>query len=223
MKQIIKTLEPNTLTRYRSSLNKIQKKSRDVYKNFPEKSQEGCTRGESGNLRIQLLEEQGHICCYCMQRISCVNSRIEHYQSQSRHPKKQIVYKNLFVACNNSEGKEQAEQHCDVKKSELDLRQINLLFNIENRIMYTKDGNVYSDNIDLNHEIENIINLNLQILIDARRETLSSVFANVPTWDLTTINKLINKYSQKNSAGMFAPFCQMIVWNLQKKARRYGA
>ena len=64
----------------------------NIYDDFPNKTKEGCENNETDNLRKSLLEEQGYICCYCMSRIDCKNSKIEHFKPQSLHRDKQIDY-----------------------------------------------------------------------------------------------------------------------------------
>ena len=95
MRKIVKTTEPYTLTNYRSRISKNNKLDSTIYNDFPDKTKADCNSNKSGNLRKQLLEDQGYICCYCMQRISCTNSRIEHFKSQEHNRKYQIQYKNL--------------------------------------------------------------------------------------------------------------------------------
>ncbi len=67
----------------------------------------------------KLLEEQGHICAYCMGRISIERStdkgakpkvEIEHYRSRETRPDLQLVWRNMLGVCNGSHG---LKPHCD--------------------------------------------------------------------------------------------------------------
>lgn len=224
MKKITKSREPNTLTNYRSRIPKANRLDENIYNDFPDKRKEDCKINIPGNLRKQLLEEQGYICCYCMQRISCENSRIEHFKSQEHNRRFQIEYKNLFIACNNSEGESPAQQHCDVKKGDSELLRINLLSShCINKIKYDNDCTIYSDDSVINAEINDILNLNIQIIKNSRRQALSNLISNIEVWNKAELNRLITKYSSKNCDGNYAEFSGMIVLHLQKKVRRYGA
>jgi len=59
-------------------------------------------------LRKQLIDEQGCICCYCMRRIKyeelAVSTKIEHVKSQKKHFELQLDYQNLLLACGGNEG-----------------------------------------------------------------------------------------------------------------------
>ncbi len=51
-------------------------------------------------LKVQLLEDQGYICCYCGQRIEHeYHTRIEHVLPKSKYKKLTYDYNNLLVAC----------------------------------------------------------------------------------------------------------------------------
>lgn len=104
MRRIDKGPEPHTLTRYRASIKRSRLNDTNVYNDFGSKSKEDCESEVSGNLRRQLLQEQGHLCCYCMSRIRCHTSKIEHFKDQKNHRELQITYQNLFVVCAGNEG-----------------------------------------------------------------------------------------------------------------------
>lgn len=219
MRKIVKTSEPYTLTNYRSRIPKKNKLDSNIYNDFPDKNKQDCNSNKSGNLRKQLLEDQGYICCYCMQRISCDNSRIEHFKSQEHNRKYQIQYKNLFVACNNSHGKSFAEQHCDVRKADIDLTtKLNLSSSSSiNKIKYKKDCTIYSDDNDIDTDINDILNLNLEIIKNARKQAFNDLIKNISSWNRAYLDRLIIKYSNKNIDGKYAEFSEMLVWKLTKR------
>jgi len=146
MKKIVKKKEPITLTHYRSSIPHDEKLDKSIYHDFKHKGKTECQEEKKDNLRKALLEEQGYICCYCMTRINCHQSKIEHFNPQSKCRKEQITYKNLFISCR---GNTQHYKHCDTKKADHLLKHINLLKDIEATIRYKSNGEIDSSNIAL--------------------------------------------------------------------------
>ena len=104
MKSIQKSAEPRSLTYYRAA--QAQPYSTTVYDDFAHKDE----------LREYLLQDQGHLCCYCMRRIAADTMKIEHWAPQSQHCELTLTYTNLIGACYGGEGKPFAEQHCDTHK-----------------------------------------------------------------------------------------------------------
>lgn len=224
MKEIKKGIEPKTLTQYRSSVLHSQLEKSNIYEDFKEKTKHGCSENESGNLRKQLLEEQGYICCYCMSRIDCHNSKIEHFKPQTKFRKYQIDYQNLFIACNGGEGKRRKEQFCDSFKGEDKLNNINLLSAIEYSIHYSKQGEVSSNSSQIDDELKSILNLNNNILKKNRKESYQRLILNLTKnkWTNQIIKNNITKYKGLDANGKYYEFCEMIVYFLTKKLKQKG-
>ena len=227
MKKINKGIEPITLTNYRSSISNENLKDSNIYDDFKYKTRKGCINGEKGNLRKQLLEEQGYICCYCMSRIDCNNSKIEHYKDQSINRSLQIYYQNLFISCNGNEGKSLNNQHCDTKKGSNALSYITLLNNIERNLKYRKNDKdgvlIYSDDKNINRECNDILNLNYRVLKKSRRTAYDSVIAKIikKNYKTSAIRRVIEHYKEKHNTG-FEPYCEMIVYFLTRKLQSKG-
>ena len=100
---IQKGKEPPSLREYRSD-------PFATYEGYPAKD----------DLRQALAREQGHICCYCMGRISpnADEMKIEHWAPQSSNASLQLAYSNLLGACRGGEGRTRSKQHCDTHKGE---------------------------------------------------------------------------------------------------------
>jgi len=223
LKKIIKTKEPKSLTTYRSSISSKDLKNSNIYEDFKEKTKEECQNNKSGNLRKQLLEEQGYICCYCMSRIDCNSSKIEHFKPQTKYREYQIDYQNLFIACNGGEGSKPNGQFCDTKKGENELKYIDLLLNIEDDIIYSKiykKITINSNNKNINKEINDILNLNVMVLEKNRREAYDKVISNLKTkgYTISNIQKVLDYYREKHN-GKFEPYCEMIIYFLTKKLK----
>jgi uncharacterized protein (TIGR02646 family) len=205
MKQIKKSKEPASLLAHR-------KKIHSNYDNYPEKDE----------LRDYLLAEQGQICCYCMQRISKENMKVEHWQPQSKYSEKQLDYQNLLAACRGNEGEPKHLQHCDTHKGEQEMT-LNPLDKLIKSIKYRKDGRIYSDDPNIDQDLNKILNLNIQTLVNNRAEIIDDVIQSLinikgkqAVWSVAHIKKKIQQYETK-TAGKYHPYCQVIIYFLNKR------
>ena len=216
MKQIFKTKEPTSLTTYRARISKNDLKHLEKFDTAPSNVKD--------KLREKLLDEQGFICCYCMSRVESRNSKIEHFKPRSIFRSQQLDYVNLFVACFGGEESSPKKQSCDTKKGQMELKYINLLSDIEKSIEYKKDGAIFSDSLNIDKELNEILNLNYQLLKDNRQEALNQLFRDLKkvNWDISTLKLTLEKYKHKNSKGKYRPYCEMIVYFLTKKLKSKG-
>ena len=226
LKKITKTREPKSLTAYRSTIAHNSLEDDNIYEDFKEKTKEQCRERVSDNLRKQLLEEQGYVCCYCMSRIDCDNSKIEHFRPQTKYREFQIEYQNLFIACSGGEGSKTKDQFCDTKKGEKELDYIDLLSSIEQNINYFKNVksiSIASTNSDIDREINNVLNLNVVVLAKNRRQLYDRVMKNLKSkgYTIPNIQKVINYYREKHN-GKFEPYSEVIVYFLTKKLKSKG-
>lgn len=225
MKKIKKGVEPKSLTQYRSSISHSDLEKSNIYEDFKNKTKNGCLKNENYNLRKQLLDEQGYICCYCMSRIDCNSSKIEHFKPQTKFRDVQIDYQNLFIACSGGEGKSGKEQYCDSFKGEDELESINLLSSIESCIKYSKLGEITSTDSKIDKELNNILNLNNKILKNNRKQSYQRLIQNMNKrgWTSQIIKHDIGKYKGMDSNNKHYEFCEMIVYFLIKKLKQKGA
>lgn len=225
MIKINKTVEPKTLSEYRSSIPKENINDRSIFNNYRDKNgNEECEDGSGKiNLRKKLLEDQGYVCCYCLSGISCWSSKIEHFEPQSERRDKQIDYNNLFIACTGDFG---GHRHCDTKKDDEFLKSINLLGDIFNHVLYDKSGRVYSENEEINKEMNDILGLNNKILKNNRFRAYSDMITQISKecssgkWSKSLIQKYIGKYGNKKSDGKYAPYYAMLLFFLHKKMKK---
>ena len=216
MRQIIKTKEPLSLTRYRASIPKQDLESLEKFDTSPSEVKD--------ELRNILLEEQGFICCYCMDRVEFHHSKIEHFKPRSLFRGEQLDYSNLFVACLGGEGRTLVNQHCDTKKGKRALNTINLLSSIETNINYRKNGEIFSTNEYIDKELNDILNLNYKDLKTNREKVLYQVLLELEkdNWTTSSLKNNLKKYKHKNSKGKYRPYCEMIVYFLNKKLKQKG-
>jgi uncharacterized protein (TIGR02646 family) len=221
LKRIIKNKEPQRLIEYRNQFSKEELENDELYNDFPYKDKKNC-KIDVKNLRRILLEEQGYICCYCMSRIDCDNSKIEHLKPQTKYRKLQLDYKNLFVACIGGEGTR--EHFCDTDKKDKELKKINLLENIENFIKYEKKLDsieIYSNDENINSDLNEILNLNASILKKNRKAKWDEVLNKLKkmNFDKNFIKKTLKYFKSKSENGKYPVFCEMIVFFLEKKVK----
>ncbi|WP_414529720.1 retron system putative HNH endonuclease [Nodularia chucula] len=214
MKRIIKGAEPPCLLKYRQ----IDGANYEGYS--PKKP-----------LKEALLTEQGYICCYCMRRISIDNMEIEHNKARNKncYPELQLDYKNLLASCTGNRGKGLKNFHCNARKGyyegknnicKINLNPADSKRNCEHYIKYSANGEILSTSDDetINHELNEILNLNLQTLKDNRKTAFFTVinalkkkFSN-KTWSKEAIQKKVEELSSKDAEGKYSPYCQYIAW-----------
>lgn len=223
MKQIIKNAEPNSLVQHRTQTHAS-------FDNIPSETKE--------ELRQSLLSEQGYICCYCMKRIPekvtnngvvSYEMKIEHFQSQTEFPNLLLSYTNLLGACKGNDGKPKKLQTCDTKKGN-DVLMINLLANnpsCETLFKYNSDGEISSASNDseINRQLNEVLNLNMQSLKDARREIYLEVQERIrlkSKKDKASFVKLLEQEKTRwleRTDNKYKPFCSVAVYYLTKKIK----
>jgi uncharacterized protein (TIGR02646 family) len=226
MKQITKNAEPRSLIQYRANRGTFDDMPSDI----------------KDNLRSSLLDEQGHICCYCMKRIpQKLNSKeieknypsckIEHVKCQSKNHDQELAYKNILLACNGNHGSPKKMQTCDTYKGENDLsfNPANSAINIESLIKYAANGDIYSDDETINTELSEILNLNTKDLRDIRAILYKDIQDKIIREGKQRSGKEIQKHfyeSEKErlllrNDDKLTPFCMIGVYLVNKKLRKY--
>jgi uncharacterized protein (TIGR02646 family) len=208
VKHIVKGNEPRSLVEHRSQ-------HYADYDNYSQKD----------DLRQSLLTEQGYICCYCMQRIAHDTMKIEHWQPQSIYPDLQLDYRNLLGACHGYQGQPQRVQHCDTRKgeTEITINPADASKNCENFIKYRSNGQIYSDDETINNELNEVLNLNLEALTRNRKAAMDAVLEGLrkkypsKSWTVGILSKEITKFAHVNKKAKYRPYCQFVVFLLNKK------
>lgn len=232
MKKITKNPDPLVI---KELINFIRsEKKADIiptYTNFREKEK----------LRQSLLKEQGYICCFCMRRIANSNetTKIAHIfpQNPVLDEDKQKVekenldldYRNMLAACDGGKGQPSRLQHCDTKQGNaiLKINPADSIKNCENLIAYRASGEIYSDNSDINYDLQEVLNLNLETIKKARKEAYDEIMKRLnseyPNKSFTKIilEKKIAEYSQRED-GKYRPYCQYVIYFLQKKLSKFS-
>ncbi|MFO0050145.1 MAG: TIGR02646 family protein, partial [Pseudanabaena sp.] len=138
---------------------------------------------------------------------------------------RQLDYKNLLGACMGNQGARPQNQHCDTRKgdAEIIINPIEGDKNCENIIKYRPDGKIYSDDVSVNHDLNESLNLNLGFLKKNRSDVLFLVIRKLnekfpnKTWAKITVQKEIDKLNTKDENGFYDSYCQFIVSYLKSK------
>ncbi|TAE76242.1 MAG: TIGR02646 family protein [Bacteroidetes bacterium] len=188
-----------------------------------------------------LLDEQGYICAYCMQRISTERNKklnkprieIEHYLPQQTYPNEVLNYQNMLGVCN---GNINNTLHCDKTmngKSDgtIILKKLNPLDkNCEKLIAYQKDGKIISKNndIDVENDLNQILNLNHTQLCQNRKIALDKYYDDFKKqnndrtkWNKVLFEKFIEeKLIPKNKKGQFKEFVNFLIAFFEEKKEK---
>jgi len=221
MKHIVKTTEPVSLTTHRSTPNA----------NFDDCNKE--------DIRLSLINEQGAICAYCMQRISNdwnnnlgkPKTEIEHYKSQDEYPELSLKYSNMLGVCNGNAGMTPRKQHCDKSKDlEKNKQYLPLTINPQNPncerlIEYKASGLISSKNEIVNRDLNIILNLNEPDFVKNRKKAIDlavqSIKNSIPekrknqSWNKADIRKEKDKWKMLYNSE-FRPYCQAVISYLEK-------
>lgn len=168
-------------------------------------------------LKEALLNEQGYLCCYCMNGIKEDNMKVEHYKPRSIYPALKMDYSNLFAAC---KGDFCTDKHCDTKKenTELTIHPADPRNNCESIVGYSTTGKLtYPDSYKT--DIEDKLNLNNSVLVSNRKGAFSGAESALRKlgYSKGIIQKQIEMYKSKNAQGKFQPYCNAVLWLLKKK------
>jgi uncharacterized protein (TIGR02646 family) len=220
VKYICKTTEPEVLANFKAQANEDWQPTYELL------------RGEDKKQFHQhLIIEQGHICCYCGERIVCADSHIEHFQPQTEYPDLELDYFNLLASCQQKIAPKEP-RHCGMGKGDwfdAELLVSPLIDDCEEFFEYTAIGEILPSRVPEQAEraTETIerLSLNIPKLQAARAGAIDSIYGD-PELELPLsddeIDKLIHYYSQTDNAGYYQPYCQSIVYMLnQDKTDRH--
>ena len=178
-------------------------------------------------VRHSLLEEQGYLCAYCMKRIAIENTFIEHYDPQSSNNGTDMLYSNMLGVCDggqNNFGTGQNRLTCDKKRGSRPLTVDPLKKHTIDEIKYKKNGIIYSDNADINTDLNSTLNLNgsESYLIANRKAVYDALVFEIEKnggKSEAFLLKLKKKYESKDSGGKRVPFSGIALYYINKWLR----
>lgn len=192
---------------------------------------EDMTTEVKNAIRKQLLKEQGYLCAYCMCRIRSETMQIEHYiaqnpQDNSYNPSFTIAYTNLLGVCDGDKKSAGHYQNltCDQHRGNLPLTVDPLNAVTINKIKYRPDGTIYSDDKDIQDDLDVVLNLNCKaaFLQKNRKAALDSLkktlFKKLNGKELTKkqLQHFIDGFQAKEQ-GAFVPYVGILLWYLEKR------
>ena len=195
-----KIKEPKLLTRYRNM-------DGSTYQDMHGARLDGigCEDVYHAVLR-NLLEEQGHLCAYCMCRIpdKSGRARIEHIIPQSKEPNKALDYRNMLAVCYGNDNAVSYDfKTCDARRGNRDMSINPLDERTLSSIGYKNDGKIYSQNDEVDRELNDLLNLNCQarLLPMSRKQALDAmidfVYKRKGNGSIKALcNRLLSKYQQ---------------------------
>jgi len=165
---------------------------------------------EKDEVRGALLAEQRGICCYCMQRITEQQMKVEHYLAQSRHREASLAWSNLLAACSGGEGGPVDQHTCDTKKGNASLRLDPRNANVARNLHYLVDGTITSDDEPEKFDLNEHLNLNVERLkenrkrvYDALKDYLRKQLGSNRSWTKHQLEKELEKVRSKRPFNNF--------------------
>lgn len=129
-------------------------------------------------VKDSLFTEQGGLCAYCMRRMQLGTMQIEHYLPRSISDEATtIAYSNLLGVCPGNKGNAEKFQTCDAHRGNKLLTVDPLKPSSVALVRYLSDGTIYSDDADVNRDLQFTLNLNCAqaYLPQNRRAALNSL------------------------------------------------
>lgn len=196
------------------------------------------------DIRKNLLNEQGYLCCYTCKRIDLNSSHIEHIKPQtvSRHNRKNgiedyddVKYRNMLAAyplrAFETDQKTGKEKHIKCKfgaeaRDDKKLPIIPLQKNCEQRFSYNALGNIYPTNkkdVDARMTIE-LLKLDHEDLIRERKAVFRAVLSQTGLNE-NQAKKAVENALDRDEENRFKPFCLVLKFACElrlKKIERDG-
>ena len=213
MRTIEKSREPLSLKRHR--------KSGGTYENYR----------ETEDLRSALLKDQGHICCYCMKRITARDMKNEHWASQTDHDDETVDWDNLMGSCKGGDGERGAIRHCDTSRghTRLKVNPLDQAQRCERLIQYRADGEISSRDPEINKDLGETLNLNNERLKPMRGSVYDTLFHRLKIkanefgiratdrWPRDIVEPELAAWKRRDKAGQYREYCQIAIYVLEKK------
>lgn len=185
-------------------------------------------------IQQSLLSEQGCLCAYCMKRIKLSNLQIEHYIAQhptdgDYDPALTIDYGNMLGVCSGNKFEAGSFENltCDQHRKNTELTVNPLDKRTIDKIGYKSDGTIYSEDIDVQKDLDETLNLNCpaSLLKENRKEALltlqKNLYKNFPNRKAPKekLERMLEAFETPRS-GRYTEFIGILVWYLNRQIAR---
>ncbi|MBD2326334.1 retron system putative HNH endonuclease [Alkalinema sp. FACHB-956] len=193
---------------------------------------ENFQKPEKAIVHQALIAEQGHICCYCGQRITPTNSHIEHFQPRTLYPDLHLRYTNLLASCPGYPEAETPQpkqihrplqEFCGQQKGAWydPHRTVSPLQpDCTTYFRYTASGEILptqdTSKADAAQTTIEKLRLDHIKLNNQRKAAIDGALVDFETLTTEDIQKLIEGYDRPNSSGQYSPFCTAVIYTLQQ-------
>lgn len=170
-------------------------------------------------LKDSLILEQGSICCYCCKHIGSEDSHIEHFRPKGSvlYGTLSLEYDNLLASCCGYNDRNENCGHSKGNEFDENMLISPLEENCEQNFEFSSRGKIKA--VGGNDRAKYTIGL-LQLdtpALNSARE--AAMWESGAMEDITEEQclQLLDKFSSKDTYGQYAPFCDAIVYQLQKQ------
>ena len=222
---IKKNKEPQELTQYRKQPDASYENMHGAKLN-PEQSEQDVYH----IVLDSLLREQGYLCAYCMCRIPKKRGNppctIEHIIAQSDPNGDPLSYKNMVAVCSgNRNANDNADKTCDARRGNKKLHVNPLDESTIKEIEYQSTGIIYSQNLEINTDLNDRLNLNCISLSlpETRKKVLDALKNDMAKKGLKN-NSSFRERCQKQlqyyeTQEKKKPYVGILIWWLKKHIR----
>ena len=161
-----------------------------------------------------LLDDQGHICCYCMRRVHRDSSHIEHWIPQSKDERSALDYENMLTSCQREVAPGEPLTRGQKKGNWYDpATMVSPLTNeCEDRFRFTAAGDIVAVTGDeASAQTVSRLGLDLPGVVAGRREAIGAVIDGLEEMSLDDLRALSRGILERDERGEFAEYCVAIV------------
>lgn len=166
-----------------------------------------------------LLKEQGHVCCYCEQRIQKADSHIEHLESRHGVPQRSLDYTNLLACCTREEPR--VPKHCGSRKGDRSLKVHPFLPDCREYFVFTGSGDVRPTDVPAHTEMAReaiaVLGLDVRKLVAMRKMAIDGVIQALAGVEQNQARAALARIDARDGQGWNAPFASAILSALQPR------
>lgn len=188
------------------------------------------------DIKLQLLKEQGFLCCYTLNEISLDTCKIVHFHPRKYFPEQSLDYANMFLAYDypdkvpiTQQVGEQTKANTLMPNYLIDPRCSDYFrYNTLGEIVPNGDNNYRTvrkcrDNFrklepeqQLVFSTIELLNLNANWLKEQRKAIHLQILKNFRRASRGQIDKTIELFSKKDKTGRYKRYCEVVIYYLKE-------